>query len=81
MLADCYSPEERAKVQGMNDFLIFGTVAATSFFSGSLLNSGGWDVINWLVFPAVAIVLAPLLVRAVSLQMKGAGPTAGGASA
>jgi predicted MFS family arabinose efflux permease len=81
MLADCYRPEERSKVQGMNDFLIFGTVAATSFFSGSLLNSGGWDVINWLVLPAVAIVLAPLLVRAVSQQMTGAGPTAGSASA
>jgi MFS family permease len=80
MLADCYSPEERAKVQGLNDFLIFGTVAATSFFSGSLLNSAGWDVINWLVFPAVAIVLLPLLVRAVSLQMTRHGPTAGSAS-
>jgi MFS family permease len=80
MLADCYLPEERAKVQGLNDFLIFGTVAATSFFSGSLLNSAGWDVINWLVFPAVAIVLLPLLVRAVSLQMARPDPTAGSAS-
>lgn len=80
MLADCYSPEERAKVQGVNDFLIFGTVAAASFFSGSLLNSAGWDAINWLVFPAVAIVLLPLLVRAVSVQMTRRGPTAGSAN-
>ena len=76
MLADCYKPEERSKVQGLNDFLIFGTVAAASFFSGSLLNSAGWDTINWLVFPAIAIVLLPLLVRAVSLQA----PKAGSAS-
>ncbi len=81
MLADCYQPEERAKVQGFNDFMIFGTVAAASFFSGSLLNSAGWDMINWLVFPAIAIILLPLLVRAVSLQAAGSGPKAGGASA
>lgn len=80
MLADCYKPEERAKVQGVNDFLIFGTVAAASFFSGSLLNSAGWDVINWLVFPLIAIVLIPLLFRAISLQAAGSGPTAGNAS-
>ena len=80
MLADCYEPEERAKIQGLNDFLIFGTVAAASFFSGSLLNSAGWDVINWLVFPAIAIVLLPLLVRAVSRQADSPGPRAGSAS-
>lgn len=81
MLADCYEPEERAKVQGVNDFLIFGAVAAASFFSGSLLNSAGWDVINWLVFPVIAIVLLPLLVRAVSMQTTGTGPEAESASA
>ncbi len=80
MLAECYEPEERAKVQGLNDFLIFGTVAAASFFSGSLLNSAGWDVINWLVFPAIAIVLLPLLIRAVTLQAAGPESTAGNAS-
>lgn len=81
MLAECYEPEERAKVQGLNDFLIFGTVAAASFFSGSLLNSAGWDMINWLVFPAIAIVLLPLLVRAVTLRSAEPGSTADSASA
>ncbi|WP_019995488.1 MFS transporter [Aureimonas ureilytica] len=64
MVADCHTPEERTKVQGANDFLVFGTVATASFFSGSLLHASGWEAINWLVFPAVALVLVPLVWRA-----------------
>lgn len=72
MVADCHTPAERTKVQGANDFLVFGTVAMASFFSGSLLNASGWETINWLVFPAVAAILVPLLWRA------GHGPQGGG---
>ncbi|SCB35180.1 MFS transporter [Rhizobium hainanense] len=61
MVADCHTPAERSKVQGANDFLVFGTVACASFFSGSLLHSSGWEAINWIVLPAVALVLVPLV--------------------
>ncbi|UVF17396.1 MFS transporter [Microvirga terrae] len=57
MVTDCYRPEERAKVQAANDFLIFGSVAAASFSSGKLLSAGGWESVNWLVFPPVAVAL------------------------
>jgi MFS family permease len=57
MVIECYRPEERAKVQGANDFLIFGSVAIASFSSGRLLSVGGWDYVNWLVFPPVALAL------------------------
>ncbi len=60
LVTDCYRPEERAKVQAANDFLIFGSVAAASFSSGKLLNAGGWDTVNWLVFPPVVIALVLL---------------------
>lgn len=60
MLTDCYQPSERAKVQGLNDFLVFGTVAIASFSSGQLLNTSGWETINILMFPLVAMVLALL---------------------
>lgn len=63
MVADCHTPAERSKVQGANDFLVFGTVACASFFSGSLLHSSGWETINWIVLPAVALVLVPLVWR------------------
>ncbi len=64
MVTDCHTPAERGKAQGANDFLIFGTVAAASFFAGALLHASGWQTINWLIFPAVAFILVPLLWQA-----------------
>jgi MFS family permease len=46
LLTECYRPSERAKVQALNDFLVFGTVAVASFGSGQLLHSAGWNGIN-----------------------------------
>jgi hypothetical protein len=61
MVTDCHTAEERTRVQGANDFLVFGTTATASFSAGGLLSTAGWEMINWLVFPAVAVVLVPLL--------------------
>ncbi|QDZ12491.1 MFS transporter [Devosia ginsengisoli] len=63
MVTDCHTPEERSKVQGTNDFIVFGIVAIASFTSGALLNSSGWTMLNWLVLPAVALILVPLIWR------------------
>ena len=61
MVTDCHTPAERSKAQGANDFLIFGTTAAVSFLAGSILHSSGWAMINWLIFPVVALILVPLV--------------------
>ncbi len=60
MVTDCHRPEERTRVQSVNDFLVFGTVAVASFSSGHLLNTAGWEVINSIMFPLVAVVLVML---------------------
>ena len=60
MLTDCYRPEERARAQGLNDFLVFGSVALASLMSGFTLNTFGWDWLNWIVFPVVALCLFAL---------------------
>ncbi|MCD8505212.1 MAG: MFS transporter [Burkholderiaceae bacterium] len=57
MVTSCHRPEERNRVQAMNDFLVFGSVAISSFASGKLLSVAGWEIINWMIFPCVAIVL------------------------
>ena len=57
MVTDCYKPQERTRVQAMNDFLVFGAVAASSFSSGKLLSVAGWEMINQMVFPIVGLVL------------------------
>lgn len=60
MVTDTYQPEERSKAQGANDFLLFGSVALASFMSGQTLNSFGWNGINLVVFPVVAVCLGSL---------------------
>ncbi|XYK81473.1 MAG: MFS transporter [Labrenzia sp.] len=61
MLTDTYRPEERNLVQAVNDFLVFGFVAAASFSSGALLNSFGWATVNILVFPFVVLCIGLLV--------------------
>lgn len=60
LVTECYRPAERAKVQALNDFLVFGTVAIASLGSGQLLHTVGWNGINVSMLPLVAIVLVLL---------------------
>ncbi len=60
MLTDTYTPAERNKTQGINDFLLFGSVAFASMMSGQTLNAFGWTMLNWVAFPVVAICLIGL---------------------
>jgi len=64
MVAAAHTKAERGRAQGLNDFAVFGTVAALSFFSGALMQASGWHLINLLMFPFIAIVLAPLVWQA-----------------
>ena len=64
MVAAAHTEAERGRAQGLNDFAVFGTVAALSFFSGALMQASGWHLINLLMFPFIAIVLAPLVWQA-----------------
>jgi MFS family permease len=61
LVTECYRGEERAKVQAANDFTVFGAVAIASFSSGKLLSTGGWDSVNWLIFPPLVLVLGLVL--------------------
>jgi len=64
MVAAAHTEAERGRAQGLNDFAVFGTVAALSFFSGALMQASGWHLINLMMFPFIAIVLAPLVWQA-----------------
>ena len=59
LLTESYRPEEKAKVQGMNEFLVWGTVACTSLSAGALHNAAGWGAINVAAtLPLAAVLLA-----------------------
>ena len=61
MVTQCHRPDERNKVQSFNDFLVFGSMAISSFASGQLLEYVGWAAINEMLFPTVFIVGALLM--------------------
>lgn len=55
LLATTHRPEEQSKVQGLNDFLVFGLVAFASLSSGALLNAWGWTAVQYAAIPGVAV--------------------------
>jgi MFS family permease len=61
MVTTCYRPHERNKVQAFNDFLIFGSMAVSSYSSGRLLADFGWPIVNAVIFPTVLIAGTMLL--------------------
>lgn len=64
LLTTTYAPAEKAKVQGINDFLIFCTMITSSFSSGVLLSSNGWNTLNLMAVPFVIFIgLAVLALR------------------
>ncbi|MFT8246155.1 MFS transporter [Roseomonas sp. BN140053] len=66
MVLECHRPEERARVQSFNDFVVFGTMAFGSFLSGGLLASYGWNTVLWLSFAPLAFAVAALAATALS---------------
>ena len=69
LLTRTYRPAEKAKVQGINDFLIFTFAALASLFAGYWQNTLGWVVLNALMMPATLIAMA-LLYRGFKLESK-----------
>jgi MFS family permease len=61
LLTQAYRPEERAKVQGLGDFLVFTSSTVAAFSSGALNHAFGWQAVNLGVVPLVAIVTGALL--------------------
>jgi predicted MFS family arabinose efflux permease len=57
MLTETYLPHEKTRVQGFNDMLIFATMALSSSSAGVLVNARGWEVVNYVSLPFVAIAL------------------------
>src|SRR5882724_7968788 len=58
MLTECYRPQERGKVQGVNNFAVSGLQTIASFSSGGMLAIWGWNSVPMLVIPVALLVLA-----------------------
>ena len=66
MLTQAHAPEERGRVQGMNDFLVFGCVTFASLSSGLMMSFGddvqtGWTAVNLAMLPFLMLAGAALI--------------------
>ena len=64
LLASAHRPEERATIQGFNDFCVFGAVAVASLSSGALMHFFGWTAVNLAMAPLLSIAALALIWRA-----------------
>jgi len=67
LLTECYTSAEKAKVQGFNDFCVWGSVTIGAMFSGASHYAFGWIMLNYAVAPLIALVLA----ATIWLKLKG----------
>lgn len=76
MVLECHRAEEKTRVQALNDFIVFGTMAVGSFASGGLLTAHGWDTVLWVSFAPLILAVAALLLAAMRrpASSMGAGP-------
>ncbi|MEK9785561.1 MAG: MFS transporter [Gammaproteobacteria bacterium] len=61
LVTQSYVPAEKAKTQGLNDLLVFSTVALTALTSGMVHEIAGWEMLNELVLPAIGVALGAIL--------------------
>jgi MFS family permease len=47
LLTDTYLPQEKTRAQAAMDTTVLATMAVTSFSSGALVTTGGWQWMNW----------------------------------
>src|SRR5690606_15527659 len=74
LVLECHTPQEKNRVQSLNDFIVFGLMAIGSFSSGGLLSAYGWDTVLWVSFVPLALALIALVIAmrrgAQTLQVK-----------
>jgi MFS family permease len=73
LVLECHRPEERTRVQSLNDFVVFGTMALGSFSSGGLLARYGWDVVLWVSFGPLMVAVAALSLAAAARPARAVG--------
>jgi MFS family permease len=67
LLTSAQRPEERGRLQGLNDFVVFAGVTLASFSSGGLMNcsggsvQAGWQMVNLAMLPFLVLAGGALI--------------------
>ncbi|MGB2818027.1 MAG: MFS transporter [Burkholderiaceae bacterium] len=73
LLTTTYTSAEKAKVQGVNDLMVFTTMISSSAASGALVSTSGWTDLNLYALPALVLATAGtvwLMVRPATPRLK-----------
>ena len=57
LLTTSYAPSERFRVQGLNDFVVFGTQALASLLAGPAITRLGWQAVNATSVPFLLLMV------------------------
>jgi MFS family permease len=60
LLTEAYAEHEKHTAQGLNDSILFGSVAIVSFSSGIAYELMSWELMNWIAFPVGLVCLTAL---------------------
>ncbi len=72
LLTEVHTPSEKAKLQGVNDFVVFAAIAASAMFSGRIFEDFGWDWLNIGILPMMTAALLATLVFAAPQRRRAA---------
>jgi MFS family permease len=61
LLTESYSPPEKARTQGANDFLVFATMGVSSLASGAMVSTAGWEAMSRAMLPILVGVAAVVI--------------------
>jgi MFS family permease len=61
LVLECHRPEEKTRVQSLNDFVVFSLMAVGSFSSGGLLSVYGWPVVLWVSLALLLLATCVLM--------------------
>ena len=78
LFTEAYRPEEKTQAQAAMDFCVFATTAITSFGSGALITTQGWNWLNLGSLLPVALMSAGLVWLSVVRRAAGASRAAAG---
>ena len=58
LLTEAYQPQEKALIQGINEFMVFSATAFTAMASGYLHHTLGWESLNRYTLPVICFAAA-----------------------
>ncbi|WP_329514731.1 MFS transporter [Pseudomonas moraviensis] len=71
LLTTTYSPSEKSRAQATNDLVIFAVGLSCSFGAGGLLNIFGWQTLNALLLPWLALAALAIIWLLISGKRRG----------